>query len=158
MALSNTLTTALQGLPHMYMYVCPIYVCTKVCLKSNGTGVTNYLFPFQTANYIVSPPPTRLFPSSLMHFPIFFYHASMHCWKDSSGTFFSCVITVLLMFLLNLGKGTWSKICWIGRLLLYGNIPLSQELPDTQGNVSRCIVVGKQPWFVLSRLSSLLVY
>ena len=27
----------------------------EVCLKSNGTGVTNNLFQFQTTNYMVSP-------------------------------------------------------------------------------------------------------
>ena len=39
----------------------------------------------------------------------------------------------------------------------YGVVLLGQELPDAEGVVSRCIVVVKQPGFVLPQLSSLLV-
>ena len=41
----------------------------------------------------------------------------------------------------------------------YGDVLLGQELPDAQGVVSRCIVVVKQPRFVLPQLlSSLLAH
>ena len=63
--------------------------------------------------------------------------------------------------LLELGenkKVTRSKIGWIGRLFQYGDVLLGQELPDAEG-VSRCIVVVKQPRFVLPQLlSSLLAH
>ena len=54
-------------------------------------------------------------------------------------------------------KVTQSKVRWIGRLFQHINV-LSQELPDAQGIVSRCIVVVKQPQFALPQLSSLLVH
>lgn len=44
---------------------------------------------------------------------------------------------------------TQSKIRWIGRLFQYGDVLLSREQSDVQGTVSRCIVVVKQPQFVL---------
>ena len=69
----------------MYIY--------EVCLKSNGTGVTNSLFQFQTTNGF----PFKVIPSSLMHFSILLCHASMHCWKDSSGMPLSSAVTALLM-------------------------------------------------------------
>ena len=40
----------------------------------------------------------------------------------------------------------------------YGDVLLGQELPDAEGVVSRCIVVVKQPRFVLPQLSSLLAH
>ena len=55
-------------------------------------------------------------------------------------------------------KVTRSKIGLIGRLFQYGDVLLGQELPDAQGVVSRCIVVVKQPRFVLPQLSSLLAH
>ena len=55
-------------------------------------------------------------------------------------------------------KVTRSKVKWIGRLFQHGDGLLGQELLDAQGVVSRCIVVVKQPWFVLPQFSSLLVH
>ena len=56
-------------------------------------------------------------------------------------------------------KVTQSKIRWIGRLFQYGDVLLGQELPDAQGVVIRCIVVVKQPRFILPQLlSSLLAH
>ena len=94
----------------------------KVCQKSNGTGVTNNLFQFQTINYKVFP------PLSLMHFPILLCYASRYCWKDSSGMSldshyssvdgFHAFKTGALDDLLDPGeknKVTLSKIRWIGR-------------------------------------------
>ena len=40
----------------------------------------------------------------------------------------------------------------------YGDVLLGQELPDAHGVVIRCIVVVKQPRFVLPQLSSLLAH
>ena len=103
-----------------------------------------------------------------MHFSILLCHASMHCWKDSSGMPLSSVITCSPLEGLHtfktgplddpheLGekkKVTQSKIRWTGRLLQYGDVLLGQELPDAQGIVSRGIVVVKQPQSVLPQLS-----
>ena len=102
-----------------------------------------------------------------MHFSIPLCHTSMHCWKYSSGMPLGSIVTALLMasrlskqvplmIPMSLGKRkkvTRSKIRWIGRLFQYG-----QELPDAQGNVSRCSVVVKQSGFVLPQLSSLLAH
>ena len=103
-----------------------------------------------------------------MHFSILLCHASMHCWKDSSGMPLSSVITCSPLEGLHTFKTgplddphelgekkrvTRSKIRWTGRLLQYGNVLLGQELPDAQGIVSRGIVVVKQPQFVLPQLS-----
>ena len=101
-----------------------------------------------------------------MHFSILLCHTSMHCWKDASGMPVSSIVTALLMastsskqvplmIPLSLGKRkvTHSKIRWIGRFFQYNDVLLGQELPDAQGIVSRCIVVVKQPQFVLPQLS-----
>ena len=109
-----------------------------------------------------------------MHFSILLCHAhaSMHCWKDSSGMLLSSIVTALLMtstpskWVPKMGslelrekkRVTRSKIRWIRRLFQYGDVLLGQELPDAQGVVSRCIVVVKQPRFVLPQLSSLLAH
>ena len=44
----------------------------------------------------------------------------------------------------------------LGSLFEYSNVTLSQELHDAQSQRSRCIVVVKQPRFVLPQFSSLL--
>ena len=97
----------------------------------------------------------------------------MHCWNDSSGMPLSSgrhygLLDGLYTFKMGplddpieLGeknKVARSKIRWIGRLFQYGDVLLRQELPDAQGIVSRCIVVVKQPRFVLPQLSSLLAH
>ena len=66
----------------------------EVCPKNNKTGITNSFFQFQTTNYVVSP--SYESPSTLMHFLIIPCHASMYCWKDSSGMLFSLLVTVFL--------------------------------------------------------------
>ena len=90
------------------------------------------------------------------------FHASMHCWKDSSGMPLSSIVMALLMASMPSKRVPLMipllEIRWIERLFQYGDVFLSQELPDAQGVVSRCIVVVKQPRFVLPQLSSLLVH
>ena len=73
----------------MVMYI------NKICLKSNGTGVTNNLFQFKIINYMASL--SKYSPSSLMHFPILLCHTPIHCWKDSSGMLLSFIVRALLM-------------------------------------------------------------
>ena len=97
-----------------------------------------------------------------------FSHLSLHCWMGFSGM--SIIIVLLIastplklvpLVSLSLGgkkKVTWRKIRRIGKLFLYDNIPLSSELLDNQGNMSRCIVMVKKPGFVQPQLSSLLTY
>ena len=72
-----------------------------------------------------------------MHFSVLFCHASMHCWKDSSGMLLSSVITALLMastpskwvpLVIPLSLGKRNNIRWIGRLFPYGDVLLGQEL------------------------------
>ena len=46
-----------------------------------------------------------------MNFSILLYHASMHCWKDSSGVLLSSVITTILMAFTPL------KYVWVWRKL-----------------------------------------
>ena len=84
--------------------------------------------------------------------------------KDSSRMPLRSVIRVFLMafmpskpvppmILLNLRKRKkikLSNIRWIERLFLFDDVLLSQELPDAKGIVSKCIVIVKQPQFVLS--------
>ena len=53
-------------------------------------------------------------------------------------------------------KKKLNKIRWIGRFFQGSIVPLGLELPDTQGVLSIYIIIVKQPWFVLPRLSSLL--
>ena len=103
-----------------------------------------------------------------MHFSILLCHASMHCWKDSSGMPLSSVVTALLMastpskriplmLPLSLGKRKKShgaRSGKIGMLFQYSDVLLGQELPV----VSRCIVVVKQPRFILPQLSSFLAH
>ena len=86
---------------YICLYIC-IFVCirvyvyiAKVCLKSNGTGITNNLFEFQITNFMVFPLKSSL--SSLINFPILLCHVSIHCWKNSSGMLFSSVIMNLFM-------------------------------------------------------------
>ena len=55
-------------------------------------------------------------------------------------------------------KVTQSKIMWTERLFPCGDVFLGLELPVAQGILSRCIVMVKQPWFVLPQLSSFLNY
>lgn len=89
--------------------------------------------------------PFTIIPSSLMHFSIHLYHASMHFWKDSPGMPLSSAVTtplmtstpskrVLLMTPWAWERETWSKISWIGREVLF-----SHEFPDAQGIVSRVL-------------------
>ena len=105
-----------------------------MCLKCNGSSVRNNLFIFQTTNYIVAS--SKLSSLRLMHFPILFWHASMHSWKDSSTKPFSSVVTVLLVvstpskrvpLMIPLSfwkrkKFTLSKIWWIGRVFQFANV------------------------------------
>ena len=104
-----------------------------------------------------------------MHFSILLCHASMHCWKDSSGMLRRySLLDSLHVFktgplddpleLWEKKKVTQNKFRWIGTLFQQGNVLLGQELPDAQGIVGRCIGVVKQPQFALSKLSSLLVH
>ena len=63
----------------------------EVCPKSNGTGVTNNLFQFQTTNYMFFPFKVIPLESHAL------FHPSLQCWKDSSGMSLSSIITALLM-------------------------------------------------------------
>ena len=91
-------------------------------------------FPFQ-----------RKTPLSLMYFTIPFCYSSMHCWENYFVMPLRSFVMSLLMsstpskwilpndpLELKKKKTTRCKISWIGRLFQYGNVPLSQELPDAQ--------------------------
>ena len=61
----------------------------QVCQKRNETGVTKTLFQFGIK--------FRCFSSSLIHFSILFFHASMDPRKDSSEITFNFMVTALLI-------------------------------------------------------------
>ena len=145
-----------------------IYIC-EICLRSNGTGVTNKQFisipnnklhgfafsviPLES-NALFHPSMPRLY--ALLEW--FFWAApQLHRYGPLDGL--HAFKTGPLDDPLELGekkKVARSKIRWIGRLFQYGDVLLGQELPDAQGIVIRCIVVVKQPGLVLPQLSSLL--
>lgn len=91
-----------------------ISVCFNgVCLKCNGTSITDTFFQFQT-NCIVSP--SKQYPSRLMYCSILLFHSSMHTWKDSSWMTLSSLTTAFKKFPLDdhlyLSHGTiWSELC-----------------------------------------------
>ena len=89
-------------------------------------------------------PLSKQSPSSLIHFLILLYHASMHCWKDSSGMLLSSVVTAVLMastsskwvpLIIPLGKKKKShraRSIELNWLFQYNDITLCQELLNAQ--------------------------
>ena len=104
-----------------------------------------------------------------MHFYNLLCHASTHSWKDFSAIAKSSLVTAVLMASeswkrvplmtsLSLGKKKSHKgqIWRVGWLFQYSNVIFDRKLPNSQGIMSRSIVMMKQPWPCFPQLSSFL--
>ena len=154
-----------------HFIISQINVCKyEVCLRGNGTSVTKQFISSPNNNlhgftFKVMPLKSNaLFHPSLPHFYAllggFFWNApQFHHYSPLDGL--HVFKTGPLDDPLELGekkKVIWNKVRWIGRLFQHDDVLLSQELLDAQGIVSRCIVMVKQPQFVMPHPLSLLAH
>ena len=122
----------------------------KVCLKCNGTGVTNHKLHGLSFKVIHFESSTLSHPS-LSRFCILAGRI-LFGWPSDSSLLLSWWLPCFPWW----SPWAWEKkevprckIREIGRLFQYNDVPIDQELSDAQGIVGRCIVVVKQPRFVL---------